>query len=157
MQNGNRNIRLLKALILVPLCWAHCTNYSAETQNINPPIILTVTAEGTGHILTVAAQNAELGFFGYRLFQAPTEAGVRALNPTAGTDCGALAAVPNQAINYVLEAKPGQTAPSLSDTDVRICAFPVQLTSGSYIAVRALGFSITTVNTSEISNAVIVP
>ncbi len=134
-----------------------CTNYTAETQNINPPIILSIVAEGTGHLITVSAQNAEIGFFGYRLYQGTDESAVRAINPNNGTDCGALAILPEQALNYVIEAKPGQTAPTAGATDNRICALPVTLTSGSFVALRALGFSISSVNTSVISNAVVVP
>lgn len=148
--------KLFCAVVLILSALPGCTNYTAETQNINPPIILSITAEGTGHLITVAAQNAEIGFFGYRLYQGVNEAAVRAINPNNGTDCGALAILPNQAQNYVIEAKPGQVAPTAGSID-RICAMPVTLTSGGVVAMRALGFSISSVNTSEISNAVVVP
>ncbi|MCR9142411.1 MAG: hypothetical protein NXI24_09185 [bacterium] len=144
-------------LAMATACLPACTNYTAETQNINPPIIISVVAEGTGHLITVAAQNAEIGFFGYRLYQATDEAAVRAINPNNGTDCGALAILPDQAQNYVIEVKPGQTAPTAGTTDSRICALPAALTSGGVVALRALGFSISSLNTSVISNAVVVP
>jgi hypothetical protein len=156
LQRSIARLKIASALLLLVTATSACTNYSAETQTINPPIIFTIQAEGTGHILTVAAQNAEIGFFGYRLYEAPTEAAVRALNPLNGTDCGALAVLPNQALQYVIEAKPGQIVVTPGTTD-RVCSFPVQLTPGSFVALRALGFSITSVNTSVLSNAIVVP
>lgn len=147
--------QIIGAALLCALL-AGCTNYSAEQQTINPPIILSVVADNGGHLITVAAQNSELGFFGYRLYQSTSEAAVRGLNPNNGTDCGALAIVPDRAQNYVIEVRAGQVAPTAGTTD-RICALPVSLTSGGFIALRALGFSVTSINTSEISNAVIVP
>lgn len=151
-----RRVTLVTLLGLSLALLPACTNYTAETQTINAPIILGIQVEGTGHILTVAAQNAEIGFFGYRIYQGVSEAAVRSINPNNGTDCGALAILPNQAQNYVIEAKPGQTAPTAGTTN-RICALPVALTRGGYVALRALGFSISSVNTSLISNAVVVP
>lgn len=156
MQLRKRTALTLVAFLTFVGLSGGCTNYSAEQQTINPPIILGITPDNGGHLITVAAQNGELGFFGYRLYQSTSEAGVRELNPNSGTDCGALAIVPDRAQNYVIEVRAGQVAPTAGTTD-RICALPVSLTSGGFIALRALGFSVTSINTSEISNAIVVP
>ncbi len=140
------------------LAFGACTNYSADTQKVNPPILTAIAREGTGHIITMAAQNTEIGFVGYRLFQGTTDAGVRNANALSGIDCSRpLAVLPNQGISYVIEVKPGQTAVSPGYTN-RLCAISLTLTSGSLIAVRSLILrDLISVDTSISSNTLIVP
>ncbi len=145
------------ALGAILACSAACTNFSAESQVINPPILFSVAAEDTGHIISLSAQNTELGFAGYRLFYGATEG--EALTTTTNTvDCGALSLLPNQAITYVIEVKPGQSAVTAGNTDNRLCAVPFGLSSGQYVAIRALVFQdLVSLGTSITSNALVVP
>ncbi|MCB1323960.1 MAG: hypothetical protein H7A21_01505 [Spirochaetales bacterium] len=145
-----------RLLSLVALCSLACTNYSSSPQIVNPPIILGIQAEGTGHIITVAAQNTELGFVSYRLFQGIDESAART-QTTGGTDCGPFNILPNDAVQYIIEVKPGQTAVTAGTTDNRLCAMATGLTSGRYVALRSLVFNITSIGTSDPSNAVLVP
>ncbi len=154
-------LRLILARLLLPaaigLTFAACTNYTAEEQLVNPPIILDITAEGTGHIITVAAQNSEIGFFTYRLFQGTSEADVFTQNPLGGTDCGPLALLPDTATNYIIEVKPGQSTVTAGASGLRLCSIPATLSSGEVIAIRAVIFNITSVQTSIPSNVFTVP
>lgn len=145
-----------------------CTNYSADDPQVNPPIFLGLTspqdttvaieAEGTGHILRVRALNQELGFSGYRLYAAATDAAVRALGSETGTDCGPLSLSPISSVEYILEAKPGQTAVTAGASGNRLCAFNTTLTSGQFVLLRALIFkSPTSVGVSHPSNSAQVP
>ena len=135
-----------------------CTNYSAETQNVNPPILTSIAREGTGHIITMAAQNTEIGFAGYRLFQGTTDTGVRTANSLSGIDCSRpLAVLPNQAISYVIEVKPGQTAVSAGYSN-RVCAVPLALTPGTLVGVRSLILrDLLSLDTGLSSNTLVVP
>ena len=62
--NPTRRTILSMALGAILACSAACTNFSAESQVINPPILFSVAAEDTGHIISLSAQNTELGFAG---------------------------------------------------------------------------------------------
>ncbi len=157
---------VVPALLLAVL--AGCTNYSAEDPVVNPPIFLGITspqdstlaieAEGTGHILRVRVLNQEVGFQGYRLYTAGTEAALRALATDNGTDCSGLATPPIAVAEYILEAKPGQTAVTPGATGNRLCAFNITLVSSNWVLLRSLIFqSPVSVGTSEPSNAVVVP
>lgn len=153
-----KNLRKTPVLLLFLLgaLSMGCSNYSSEPQIVNPPIILGISREGSGHILTVAAQNTELGFFGYRLFESTTEDDARTQAADNGTDCGTLNVLPNNAIEYIIEVKPDQTTVSPGSTD-RLCVVTRSLTAGRYVALRSLIFNVTTITTSSSSNAVLVP
>lgn len=133
------------------------TNFSAIPLAVNLPLILGIEAEGTGHIITIRAQNEEIGFSGYRLFTGATEAEAR--TEAAGTDCSwPLATDNNRAMGYLIEVKPGQTAVTPTTADNRLCVVPILLTSGEWVTIRSLIYkNITTTDTSEPSNAVQVP
>ncbi len=138
-----------------------CTNYSSKPQTANPPIILSIAQEGTGHILTVSAQNAEIGFSGYELFQGISESAVRNAAKNSGVLCGSLAFNPNQAVNSIIEVKPGQTtaSPTVSGATNRLCAVPLLLTAGTFVALRSLITQNVAggIGESISSNAVVVP
>ena len=135
---------------------AACTNFTAEPQIVNPPIIFSIAPDGDGFILQVAAQNAEIGFIGYRLFAGSTEADVQNANPNAGSDCGPFSELPIDASFYFVEIKPDSNfvTPGRSNT---ICAIQASPTSGQFIALRALLFNITSIDTSISSNIILVP
>ena len=164
---GRRPV-LVPVLFVLCLPALFCTNYSAENPTVNPPILLGLTSpqdttlaiekEGTGHILRVRALNQEIGFSGYRLYAAATDAAVRALGVDSGTDCGPLNLVPVSSIEYIIEAKPGQTTVTPGTTDSRLCAISTSLSSGQWILLRSLIFkSPTSVGTSNPSNSAQVP
>ena len=143
-----------------------CTNYSSNPIPINPVILLApqdgnssttkidaIEKTSTGHILRVAAQNVELTFKGYRIYQAPTEDQVLKLPSNAGIDCSSLLQFPNTGIVYVMEAS---TNPLGFAT---LCTFPVNLTTGNYVSIRAVYFRGVGVEdgTSLPSNAIKIP
>ena len=142
------------------------TNYSSDEQVVNPLIIVSypdeeniiahpIVSEGDGHLVTVAAQNQEIGFAGYRLYEEDTAA--EAQNSTSGYDCGALAVLPISSTEYIIEVKPDQTTVT-SGYSNRLCAIPYQLTSGRWIVMRSLiTRSLVSLGTSIPSNAVQVP
>ena len=135
-----------------------CTNYSSQATIVNPVIILRIEKEGTGHIVTVAAQNVEISFAGYAVFQASSEAGVRSQTAvTAANTCFRSGVLPNQAIEYIMEIKPGQTTVT-AGTSNRICAAPVGLTPGNFLGIRSLQYqSLTNIVSGDISNTVFIP
>ena len=155
----------LMALCLFALC---CTNYSGDSPTVNPPILLALTSpqdsslaiekEGTGHILHVRALNQELGFSGYRLYAADSEAAVRALGVDTGSDCGALNLTPIASVEYIIEAKPGQSTVTAGAPGQRLCAIDATLRPGQWILLRSLIYkSPTSVGTSTPSNTAQVP
>lgn len=148
-------MRLAVSLLLACLS---CYNYSSQAQSVNPPIVTAIAREGTGHIITMAAQNVEIGFGGYRLYQASNDTAVRGADPLAGVDCTRpLAVLPNQAIPYIIEVKPGITSVSAGYTD-RLCAVSLALTPGTFVAVRALILrDLFSFDTSLSSNSLLVP
>lgn len=165
MRDALRNIALSGILIL----FVACNQYSTESVPINPVVLLgppdgqtshtgiaaIERISGGGHLLRVSAQNSELLFQGYRIYQAPSEAAVMALSADAGTDCGAFFTYPVLGIVYTMEAS---TAPKLTAANL-LCSFPVNLTPGQYVSVRAVyqaAFGQPS-TTSLPSNALIVP
>jgi len=158
-RSPTRSAQLQRPLVIALVsCLMTCTNYSAQNQTINPPILASISPEGTGHIITLYAQNTEIGFAGYRLFQSSSDTLVRNADPLSGVDCSRpLAVPPNQAITYVIEVKPGQTAVSPGYSN-RLCVVSLLLTSGTFVALRSLSLSgLTSVDTSLSSNSLVVP
>ncbi|MBW7857542.1 MAG: hypothetical protein H3C43_04435 [Leptonema sp. (in: Bacteria)] len=157
-------------IIVVFACLiSYCNQYTAEKLPINPVVLLgppdgqTVHTKikaieripNGGHIIRVAAQNAELLFQGYRIYEAATEQAVLSLPASAGIDCEPLYTFPVLGIIYTVEAS---TNP-LRISDNFLCSFPINLTAGQYVSIRAkylrgLGSD---VMTSMPSNALIVP
>lgn len=148
---------------------SYCNQYTAENLPINPVVLLgppdgqvvhtNIKAiermNGGGHLIRVAAQNSELLFQGYRIYQATTEQSVHSLPASAGIDCEPLYTYPVLGIVYTLEAS---TNP-LRLSDNFLCSFPINLTPGQYVSIRAKylrGFG-SEVLTSMPSNALIVP
>lgn len=146
-----------------------CDQYSTEAIPINPVVLLGppdgqtaytgITAieriSGGGHLLRVSAQNSELLFQGYRLYQAASEEAVMSLPAEAGTDCGPFFTYPVLGIVYTMEAS---TSPKLTSENL-LCTFSVDLTPGQYVAIRAVYLSAygQPATTSLSSNALIVP
>jgi hypothetical protein len=159
------NILMIGFLVLA----SACNRYSTESLPVNPVILLgppngqssytgiraIERIPGGGHLIRVSAQNSELLFQGYRIYQAPSEAAVLELPSAAGTDCGVLFTYPVLGIIYTMEAS---TAPKLTSENL-LCSFPIDLTPGQYVSIRALyqaGFG-QPPTTSLPSNALIVP
>jgi hypothetical protein len=138
----------------------NCTNYSSsDAVQVNIPIITLISKNGTGgHLIEMAAQNAEVGFAGYRVFQGATEQVVQTAAPETGTDCSLpLYVLPTQGIPYRIEVDP-LAGPPLVNTLNIVCTVHVSLTAGNYTAVRPLIYSnFYTITTGLSSNAVIVP
>lgn len=134
-----------------------CTNYSVDSQIVNPPIITNIATHENGHLFTVAAQNIEIGFVGYRLFQGTSEDDARNEETAESFDCGPIDTVPTQAIDYFIEAQAGKITVDSDDTDF-ICVFNTTLTPGRYVVIRSLIVEdLVNTGTSIASNAVIVP
>lgn len=146
--------------------FSSCTNYSTKPLSINPVIILspisgsspTTQIQGiekttTGHLIRVAAQNVELTFKGYRIFQAPSEEQVQILNPNSGVNCGNLLEIPNVPIVYTMEASTNPIGVA------NLCVFPVDLISGYYATIRVVYFNGigSEDGVSSSSNAVLIP
>ena len=157
------------ALLLAFFAGSACTNYSGESQDINPPTILgaitinsssnlAIIAEGSGHLIRVSVQNQELGFVGYRLYVSTSEAAVQALPEAGGTDCGPLFTQPITPRDWYIEVKPDQDALSAGYSD-RLCFIKLGLNSGEFIALRSLLLkdAFGGVTTSIPSNVVMVP
>ncbi|MBL8020902.1 MAG: hypothetical protein JNM27_14625 [Leptospirales bacterium] len=144
--------------ILLFLTLASCTNYSSQKQLVNPPILTAIAVEGTGHVITMTAQNVEIGFSGYRLYQGTSDSAVRGADPLAGIDCSRpLAVATNAGVAYQVEVKAGQSAISPGFPN-RVCVVPLQLTSGTYIAMRSLILrDFLSLDTSISSNSLLVP
>ncbi len=142
---------------LLTACLAACTNYSVDSQIVNPPIITKIQTDGNGHLLTVAAQNIEIGFSGYRLFQGTSEDDARNEETAEKVDCGPLDTIPSQAVDYFIEVKPGKVLVDDDDTNY-LCVFNYSLTKGRYIVLRSLIVEdLVNTGTSIASNASIVP
>ncbi|PKL30477.1 MAG: hypothetical protein CVV45_17320 [Spirochaetae bacterium HGW-Spirochaetae-10] len=169
MNAGMRNALYRFALIGLLGLPVACNQYSTETLPMNPVVLLgppdgqtsytgiaaIERISGGGHLLRVSAQNSELLFQGYRIYQASSEAAVMALSADAGTDCGTLFTYPVLGIVYTMEAS---TAPKLT-ADNLLCSFPINLTPGQYVSIRAVyqaAFG-QPATTSLPSNALIVP
>jgi hypothetical protein len=159
------NLKYLLYCVII-LLLSYCTNYSSKPLPVNPVILLAppsgnststkinaIEKTSTGHILRVAAQNVELTFKGYRIYQAPTEEQVRNLPSTSGVDCSPLLELPNSSKVYIMEAS---TNPLGLAT---LCTFPVNLTSGFYVSIRVTYFTGIGQEdgTSMPSNALLIP
>jgi len=147
----------------------YCNQYSTEDVAINPVVLLGPPAgqtsytdietieslAGGGHIIRVSAQNSELLFQGYRIYEANSEAAVQSLPASAGTDCGTMLQYPVLGMIYVMEAS---ATPTYAGSDL-LCTFPVTLTPGNYVSVRAVYLAAygQPASTSMPSNALIVP
>lgn len=156
-KGAKRAIFLLLAVLVLIQAFPGCTNYSSEEKRVNPPILLGIQADGTGYLLTVAVQNTEIGFEGYRLYQGLSETEVRNKNDSEGVDCSVpLQAVPARAIPYTIEVKPDQIGPTAGSDS--LCNVPLTLVPGTVIALRSLIFeNYFSSATSMSSNALIVP
>lgn len=135
---------------------ASCTNYSSRPQTVNPPILLGIVKEGSGHVITIAAQNVEVGFLGYRVYTGATEAASRDAAVSAGIDCPPVI-VPNQAVEYTVEVKPNQATVTSGVTN-RLCLAQTSVAAGQYVTMRALLFrDFTSLDSSISSNALVAP
>ena len=152
-----RALPALATLIAFVSFAADCTNYSVDAQIVNPPLITKIESEDSGHLLTVAAQNIELGFVGYRMFQGSSEDDARNEETAESVDCGPIDTPPTAATDYFIEVKPDKLVVDAEDTD-HICVFNYSLTPGRYIVLRSLIVQdLVNTGTSIASNAVIVP
>lgn len=152
----NRFAGYLPYLLAILTFSVGCTNYSSEDKTVNPPILLGIKADGDGHLITVAAQNLEIGFQGYRLYQGISETDARNKDGLDGVDCTfPLTESTSRGIEYTIEVRPGISAPTSTDY---VCAVPLQLTSGTWITMRSLIFAdFYSSDTSISSNALTVP
>ena len=136
---------------------AGCFNYSTTQQTVNPPVILGISNEGGSHLIKVAAQNIEIGFAGYRLYQGDTEEDARDLEIASSYDCGLLATFPTQPIEYYIEVNASKTDPDSDDSNY-LCVVTYVLTPGKWVSLRSLiARDLTTKDASISSNAVMVP
>jgi len=152
-------------VFLLSLLLTGCSNYTTEPTTVNTPIILGIANNGTGgHTLTIAAFNAEVGFIGYRLFIGTGDAQIRNAPDSSGIDCQQpLAVIPNQGVPYAIDVQAGKSAPApnaraTSSNIALVCNIPVTLTSGSFVALRAVKMkNILETTTGESSNSILVP
>lgn len=129
-------------------------NYTTQELSVNPPVLLDVQAEGTGHVISFSAYNPDLIFLGYRLFVGTSEKDVRNQNSSAGIDCSPLYVSTTTPGTYELEVKPDSYTP----TSGRVCAVTLSLPSGSWVALRAVQYNdFLTTETGNSSNALPVP
>ncbi len=156
----------MKKITIIFFVLLYCTQYTSKPLSVNPAIILSpisgsssttnikgIEKTSTGHILRLSAQNYELIFKNYRIYQAPTEEQVLNLPPSSGTDCGPLLELPNTSKIYIVEAS---TNPQGLAT---LCTFPINLITGNYVSIRVVFFNGIGQEdgTSLSSNAVLVP
>ncbi len=156
----------MKKIIIIFFVLLHCKQYTSKPLSVNPAIILSplsgsssttkiqgIEKTSTGHILRLAAQNYELTFKNYRIYQALTEDQVLNLPPSSGIDCGSLLELPNTSKIYIVEAS---TNPLGLAT---LCTFPINLTTGNYVSIRVVFFNGIGQEdgTSLPSNAILVP
>lgn len=146
----------LLCLVISVLVIASCTNYSSEPFLINPPIILDIRQENGGHVIEVAAQNTEIGLVGYTLYERASEEAAQEAEGVEITCATPLLDLPNRAIIYSLEVRTDRTMPL--GEGARLCTLQTDLTSGNFVALRALVFeNFATFRTSISSNAIQVP
>lgn len=158
-----------KILFLICTVWMvySCNNYSSDPFSVARPLLLAppsgttaageiaITTYGNGHSITVAAQNTEPVFSGYRVFEAATESEVLNALPESGTDCGALLQRPVFGQQYTIEVRTDSSAAQSST----LCIVPAVLTSGNYVSIRTVYFAgiLNPVETGEPSNALVIP
>lgn len=143
----------------------YCSNYSTTKAKPVPPILISLKAIPTGHLITMRSANPEIFFAGYRMFTGSTDEAAR--NPAdlnAGVDCSSINLLPNLPLEYSIEISPtaGALAPvEEGDNPNRVCKMVTSLTSGTYVSVRALILSFQvgggSFTLSAPSNALIVP
>lgn len=142
-----------------------CSNYTTYKVKPVPPILLSIKAIPTGHLITMRATNPEAFFVGYKLYVGNSESSVR--NPSdlnSGIQCVSLNLLPNLPIEYSIEVSPneGGLAPvEIGDNPNRVCKMITQLQSGQFIALRAMTLSLQlgggNLNYSAPSNSLLVP
>ncbi|MCB1142892.1 MAG: hypothetical protein H7A24_15315 [Leptospiraceae bacterium] len=144
----------------------NCTNYSVSKTQTVPPILISLSARtGGGHLLVFRGTNPEFFFVGYKLYVSNSVNSAR--NPsslTGGVDCENRGIIPNLPLEYSIEIyadSVGLSPVNTGENGNRICKFPVNLSSGSVIAVRSLLLSIQpgsqVYQFSTPSNALVVP
>ncbi len=167
----NRSVyRLLWVLVAAVMVsgTVQCTNYSSDPYPPSTPVLLGLSPDGStssniqaiqtygnGHKIRVAAQNYEPGFQGYRLFQGSTEDAVRTADATTGIDCGTLLQTPVLGTVYTIEVR----TDSIASESTALCVVPILLTSGNFVAIRAVYFRglLDPESTGPSSNALQVP
>ncbi|HBS04954.1 MAG TPA: hypothetical protein DEA96_08320 [Leptospiraceae bacterium] len=167
----NRSLfRLLWVLVAAVMVSGaiQCTNYSSDPYPPSTPVLLGLSPDGStssniqaiqtygnGHKIRVAAQNYEPGFQGYRLFQGSTEDAVRTADATTGIDCGTLLQTPVLGTVYTIEVR----TDSIASESTALCVVPILLTSGNFVAIRAVYFRglLDPESTGPSSNALQVP
>ncbi|WP_411822351.1 LIC11661 family lipoprotein [Leptospira sp. 'Mane'] len=157
-------IRILLFLVFT-INSINCTNYTTSASNQAPPLLVSAVNNGNSNFtLKVRANNPEIIFQGYRLFQGNSESEAR--NPgdlNSGSDCtlqnGQVSVLINQPAEYTFEIDP---VAAVSSSGV-VCRFQRTVASGQYISLRAISLSLTTqTNSSSLrvsgpSNAIILP
>lgn len=158
-----RAIKRRRSVLLagMALLFSGClTNYSYSSLKVSAPILLQISLNPSapGYLIQIAAQNSEVGFSGYRLFQGISEDGARNADPLSGIDCSTpLANLPVRGIPYYIEANPTSSGPQPNTLD-HLCNVQLALTSGTWVALRSvLHTSLTASTTSISSNALPVP
>jgi hypothetical protein len=152
-------------LLALLLGQAFCSNYTTTKSKPVPPILISLKAIPTGHLLTMRSSNPEIFFAGYRLFPGNSENAAR--NPgdlNGGIDCSGINLLPNLPLEYSIEISPnpGGLAPvEEGDNPNRVCKMNASLGSGSFVSVRALILSFQvgggSFTLSAPSNALVVP
>ncbi len=142
-----------------------CSNYTTYKVKPSPPILLSIKAIPSGHLITMRAANPDVFFAGYKLYVGDSESSVR--NPSdlnSGTSCISLNLLPNLPIEYSIEISPneGGLAPvEIGDNPNRVCKMIAELQSGKFIALRAITLSLQigsgNLNFSPPSNTLLVP
>ncbi|TGL19010.1 hypothetical protein EHQ46_14485 [Leptospira yanagawae] len=147
--------------VWIVLFFGTCTNYSTTSSVQAPPTLISITNNGNSNFtIKVRAQNPELIFQGYRLYEAPSEA--LAQNPNdlnQGAQCLLAQTAIVQPIEYTFEVDPSSNA----NTAGVSCRIFATLTPGNHISFRTLGLAVDLANStssyrvSPPSNTLIVP
>lgn len=145
-------------MLVAMLSGVGCTNYSSREQVISPPVILSITREDSGHIITISAQNQEIGFSGYRLYTGVTEDLARSENSQPVNLLQCLNVITDSPVQYIIEVKPDRSSITPVEGENRICIITAGLTAGEWVAMRSLLFKdFSTFDTSISSNAAVIP
>ena len=158
----------ISMVIFLTIIGSNCTNYSSDPYPPSTPVLLGLSPDGStsaniqaiqtygnGHKIRIAAQNYEPGFQGYRLFEAASEDAVRNADSTSGIDCGTLLQTPVLGTVYTIEVR----TDSIASESTALCVVPILLTSGNFVALRAVYFRgiLDPESTGPSSNALQVP
>lgn len=148
-------VRSAYCLLLFSL--TRCFHYSTSEQTVNAPVLLGIERIASGHRLKVAAQNLEIGFAGYRLYEGASESEARSLDAPTQKDCGPFGTLPAQGVEYAMDIRVDRT--TVEDGSVNhLCVFTHAATPGNYVVVRALLLrDLQSQATSIASNALIAP